>query len=77
MHTYVDGTLVQTASTADLIRPTARLLADVTEFMTLAPGDVLMLGAAGSAPRVRSGQTVTIRITGLGSLEIPFMDTVA
>jgi 5-oxopent-3-ene-1,2,5-tricarboxylate decarboxylase/2-hydroxyhepta-2,4-diene-1,7-dioate isomerase len=77
MHTYVDGALVQTASTAGLIRPTARLLADVTEFMTLAPGDVLTLGAAGSAPRVRPGQTVTIRITGLGSLEIPFMDTVA
>ena len=32
---YLDGALVQTASTADLIRPAARLLADVTEFMTL------------------------------------------
>jgi len=26
---------MQTASTADLIRPAARLLADVTDFMTL------------------------------------------
>jgi 5-oxopent-3-ene-1,2,5-tricarboxylate decarboxylase / 2-hydroxyhepta-2,4-diene-1,7-dioate isomerase len=48
---YLDGVLVQTANTADLIRPAARLLADVTEFMTLAPGDVLALGAAGPAPR--------------------------
>ena len=71
---YVDGVLVQTASTADLIRPAGRLLADVTEFMTLAPGDVLALGAAASAPRVRSGQTATIDINGLGSLRIPFMD---
>jgi 5-oxopent-3-ene-1,2,5-tricarboxylate decarboxylase / 2-hydroxyhepta-2,4-diene-1,7-dioate isomerase len=77
LRTYLDGVLVQTASTADLIRPAARLLADITEFMTLAPGDVLALGAAGPAPRARSGQTATIGIDGLGSLSIPFMDTAA
>jgi 5-oxopent-3-ene-1,2,5-tricarboxylate decarboxylase/2-hydroxyhepta-2,4-diene-1,7-dioate isomerase len=77
IRTYIDDTLVQSASTADLIRPAARLLVDVTEFMTLAPGDVLALGAAGPAPRVRSGQTVTIDIDGLGSLRNPFMDAAA
>lgn len=77
IRTYVDDALAQTASTADLIRPTARLLADVTEFMTLSPGDVLALGAASPAPRVRSGQTVTIAVDGLGSLTIPFMDAAA
>jgi 5-oxopent-3-ene-1,2,5-tricarboxylate decarboxylase/2-hydroxyhepta-2,4-diene-1,7-dioate isomerase len=77
VRTYIDDTLVQSASTADLIRPAARLLVDVTEFMTLAPGDVLALGAAGPAPRVRSGQTVTIEIDGLGSLRNPFMDAAA
>ncbi len=74
---YLDGALVQTASTADLIRPAWRLLADVTEFMTLSPGDVLALGAAAPAPRVRSGQTVTIDIDGLGELKIPFTDAAA
>jgi 5-oxopent-3-ene-1,2,5-tricarboxylate decarboxylase / 2-hydroxyhepta-2,4-diene-1,7-dioate isomerase len=68
LRTFIDGMLVQSASTQDLIRPVARLLADVTEFMTLAPGDVLCLGAAAPAPRVRAGQTVTIEIAGLGSL---------
>jgi 5-oxopent-3-ene-1,2,5-tricarboxylate decarboxylase / 2-hydroxyhepta-2,4-diene-1,7-dioate isomerase len=72
MRSYVDGRLVQTASTADLIRTVARLLADVTEFMTLAPGDVLALGAAAPAPRVRSGQTLRIDIDGLGSLSNPY-----
>jgi 5-oxopent-3-ene-1,2,5-tricarboxylate decarboxylase / 2-hydroxyhepta-2,4-diene-1,7-dioate isomerase len=71
---FIDGELVQTGSTADLIRPAARLLADVTEFMTLAPGDVLALGATGPAPRVRSGQTFRIEIAGLGSLSNPFVD---
>ncbi|HXA37025.1 MAG TPA: fumarylacetoacetate hydrolase family protein [Steroidobacteraceae bacterium] len=72
IRTYIDDGLVQTASTADLIRPAGRLLADVTDFMTLAPGDVLSLGAAGPAPRARSGQTITIAVDGLASLRIPF-----
>jgi 5-oxopent-3-ene-1,2,5-tricarboxylate decarboxylase / 2-hydroxyhepta-2,4-diene-1,7-dioate isomerase len=74
IHVFLDGTLVQTANTADMIRPPARLLADVTEFMTLSPGDVLALGAAAPAPRVRSGQTLRIEIAGVGSLSVPFMD---
>lgn len=73
LRTFVDGALMQTASTADLIRPVAQLLADVTEFMTLLPGDVLCLGAAAPAPRVRAGQTVTIEIAGLGSLTNRFV----
>jgi 5-oxopent-3-ene-1,2,5-tricarboxylate decarboxylase/2-hydroxyhepta-2,4-diene-1,7-dioate isomerase len=77
IRSYVDGTLVQTASTADLIRPLARLLADVTEFMTLAPGDVLALGAAAPAPRVCPGQTLRIAIDGLGSLSNPFVGEAA
>jgi 5-oxopent-3-ene-1,2,5-tricarboxylate decarboxylase / 2-hydroxyhepta-2,4-diene-1,7-dioate isomerase len=70
---YVDGELRQTTSTAELVRPAARLLADVTEFMTLAPGDVLAIGAAAPAPRARAGQRVTIEIDGLGHLENPFV----
>jgi 5-oxopent-3-ene-1,2,5-tricarboxylate decarboxylase/2-hydroxyhepta-2,4-diene-1,7-dioate isomerase len=68
IRTYVDGVLVQTMSTADLIRSVARLLADVTEFMTLAPGDVLAAGAAAPAPRVRAGQTVAMEADALGTL---------
>jgi 5-oxopent-3-ene-1,2,5-tricarboxylate decarboxylase/2-hydroxyhepta-2,4-diene-1,7-dioate isomerase len=77
IRTYVDGMLVQTAGTADLIRSIARLLADVTEFMTLAPGDVLAVGAAAPAPRVRAGQTVAIEIDGLGTLTNRFLPEAA
>jgi 5-oxopent-3-ene-1,2,5-tricarboxylate decarboxylase/2-hydroxyhepta-2,4-diene-1,7-dioate isomerase len=44
------------------------LLEDVTEFMTLAAGDVLAVGGAAPATRVHAGQTVTIEIEGLGIL---------
>lgn len=74
LRTYVDGLLVQTSSTSTLVRPVAQLLADVTEFMTLAPGDVLAVGVAEGAPRVRSGQSVTIEIDGLGALSNSFVE---
>jgi 5-oxopent-3-ene-1,2,5-tricarboxylate decarboxylase / 2-hydroxyhepta-2,4-diene-1,7-dioate isomerase len=64
----VDGELKQVATTAELVRPVARLLAEVTDFMTLAPGDVLAVGVAAPAPRVRAGQQVSIEIDGLGRL---------
>ena len=70
---HVDGELRQTASTAELVRPLAALLEDVTEFMTLAPGDILTVGVAAPAPRVRAGQRARIEIDGLGALENPFV----
>ena len=70
---YVDGELKHTATTAHLVRPVGRLLADVTDFMTLSPGDVLAVGVAAPAPRVRAGQRTRIAIDGLGLLESPFV----
>ena len=64
----VDGKIVQRDHTATLIRPVAKLLADVTEFMTLGPGDLLMVGVPAGAPRLRAGQRATIRIEQLGEL---------
>ena len=71
---YLDGKLTQTTTTAELVRPVAKLLADVTDFMTLLPGDVLAVGVASPAPRVRAGQRARIEIDGLGSLENPFVE---
>jgi 5-oxopent-3-ene-1,2,5-tricarboxylate decarboxylase/2-hydroxyhepta-2,4-diene-1,7-dioate isomerase len=73
VRTYVDGVLCQSATMADLVRPISGLLADVTEFMTLFPGDVLMAGVARPVPRARAGQTVVIEIDGLGRLENPLV----
>lgn len=65
---YVDCTLQQQTTTGRRVRNVARLLADVTEFMTLLPGDVLLLGASAGAPRVRAGQHCRIVIDGIGEL---------
>jgi 5-oxopent-3-ene-1,2,5-tricarboxylate decarboxylase/2-hydroxyhepta-2,4-diene-1,7-dioate isomerase len=65
---FVDGELKQQTTTGQRLRGVARLLADVTEFMTLLPGDVLMLGVSAGAPRVRAGQQSRIVIEGIGEL---------
>jgi len=65
----VDGRPVHSASTGGTVRGVARLLSDVSEFMTLAPGDVLLAGVAPGSPRVRAGASLAIEIDGLGRLE--------
>jgi 5-oxopent-3-ene-1,2,5-tricarboxylate decarboxylase/2-hydroxyhepta-2,4-diene-1,7-dioate isomerase len=70
---FVEGVLRQENTTANLIRPTARLIADVTEFMTLAAGDVLLTGVPENAPLARAGQRVAIEIEGVGRLENPLV----
>ena len=70
---YVDGKLVQSGGTRELVRPVRQLIADVTDFMTLAPGDLLLVGVPPGAPRVRAGQGVAIEIDGVGRLENAFI----
>lgn len=66
---FVDGELVQRADTGARIRPLAQLLADLSDFMTLKPGDIVMTGTAAGAPTARAGQRIAIEIDGLGRLE--------
>lgn len=67
-----NGTRVQSVDLSQLNRPLAQLLADVTEFMSLQEGDVLMLGsdclANGARPTARAGDTVRIEAPGFAAL---------
>ena len=64
----VNGGLKQTVNFADLVRPAHQLLDEVSEFMTLGAGDVLMLGCDWGRPRVRPFDRVEIKADRLGSL---------
>jgi 5-oxopent-3-ene-1,2,5-tricarboxylate decarboxylase/2-hydroxyhepta-2,4-diene-1,7-dioate isomerase len=70
---YVDAACVWAGSTGARMRGVAQLLVDVSEFMTLHPGDVLTLGTQGSAPRAHAGQSVAIVVDGLGRLTNRFV----
>ena len=67
-----NGALVQTVDLRDLMRDVPTLLADVGEFMTLQPGDVLMVGtdclADGTRPRAKAGDRVDISAPGFASV---------
>jgi len=64
----IDGSEVLNSPAGNRVRCIAALVEAVTEFMTLQPGDVLLLGACGSSARARTGQTVSVEMQGLGAL---------
>jgi len=69
IRTLVNGRQVDEWGLDELMRPPARLLADVTAFMTLAPGDRLLLGVKWQAPQARAGDTVTVQADGLRAVQ--------
>ncbi|HYD68756.1 fumarylacetoacetate hydrolase family protein [Azospirillum sp.] len=70
VRTFVNGAEVAVRRLSDLVRPVPRLLADVTEFMTLNPGDVLLAGVALDLPQAGPGDRVAVEIAGVGRLDI-------
>lgn len=68
----LNGALVQRVDLCALMRDAATLLADVSAFMTLQPGDVLMLGtdclADGTRPLACAGDRVEISAPGFAPL---------
>lgn len=69
LKTEIDGQVVAERSLADLIRSPAQLLAEVSEWMTLNAGDVLLVGVSYQAPQARAGSRVAVSAEGLGRLE--------
>jgi len=69
----VEGRPAFHATTATSVRSVVQLLADVTDFMTLAPGDVITLGVPHGAPVVQAGERATLAIGDWAPLEIEFV----
>ena len=71
----VDGEVVQTANTDDMVFGAVATIAYVSTVLTLQPGDVLALGTPGGVGHARKpprylqpGQVLTTSISGLGEL---------
>lgn len=71
IRSYVNGELRQRSHTGQLRRSVAQLIADVSEFMRLAPGDLLLIGVDAQPARARVGDTMAVEIAGIGRLENP------
>lgn len=64
----INGEVKQTNTTKNLVRSVETLMQDVTEFMTLYPGDVLLVGVPEKAPLAKENDLVSIEIDGVGVL---------
>ncbi len=68
LRTLVNGEVVQEDSTANLIFPVGLLVADLSRFVTLEPGDVILTGTPAHSRPVQPGDVVEVEIEGIGRI---------
>ncbi|MCG2807005.1 MAG: fumarylacetoacetate hydrolase family protein, partial [Coriobacteriia bacterium] len=59
---------VQAASTSQMVRGIPELISYISSFTTLLPGDVVLTGTPSGIGEIVAGDTVEVRIEGIGSL---------
>src|SRR5258705_10044425 len=73
---WVNGVRRQNSSTKQLVFSIDYLIAYISAVMTLLPGDVIATGTPPGVGRLQAGDTVTIRIPGVGDLTNPVADEI-
>jgi 2-keto-4-pentenoate hydratase/2-oxohepta-3-ene-1,7-dioic acid hydratase in catechol pathway len=68
---WVNGERRQNSSTKQLVFSIDYLIAYITKVMTLLPGDVIATGTPSGIGPLKAGDTVTIRVPGVGDLINP------
>ena len=66
--TVVNGKTRQASRTCQLIFPVPRVVSFVSSVMTLEPGDVLSTGTPSGVGELHPGDTIEVRIEGIGTL---------
>jgi 2-keto-4-pentenoate hydratase/2-oxohepta-3-ene-1,7-dioic acid hydratase in catechol pathway len=64
----VNGEERQHANTSSMIFTVSRLIAHVSRFMTLVPGDIIATGTPGGVSPIQEGDSIEITISNLGTL---------
>ena len=62
VRTWVNGVVVQDDTTADLLFPFGQLIADLSQLMTLEPGDVILTGTPAGSSVVVPGDVVEVEV---------------
>lgn len=71
IRTLVNGEMRQEGSTRDMIHSVAGLIAYISEFMTLRPGDVLLTGTPKGISHVHAGDVLRCEVDDFPPLENP------
>jgi 2-keto-4-pentenoate hydratase/2-oxohepta-3-ene-1,7-dioic acid hydratase in catechol pathway len=69
VRTLVNGIVRQDASVLDMMFPPGAIIAFVSQFMTLEPGDLIATGTPSGIGPLSAGDTVQVQIEGIGTLE--------
>lgn len=68
LKTFLNGKLVQSASTRNMIFPVPFLIRYISRIMTLEPGDIIATGTPAGVGPMQPGDRVDIQIEGIGTL---------
>ncbi len=68
LETVLNGETVQSQRTTDLIFDVPTIVSYVSRYVTLEPGDVIYTGTPGTTRPMKPGDTVEVRIEGIGVL---------
>jgi 2-keto-4-pentenoate hydratase/2-oxohepta-3-ene-1,7-dioic acid hydratase in catechol pathway len=68
---WLNGERKQASNTRQLIFSVPQIIAFVTNVMTLLPGDVIATGTPSGVGPLKSGDTFTVKIEGIGELTNP------
>jgi len=68
VESYLNGQQKQKINTRDLIFPVPQIISFISNVMTLLPGDVIATGTPSGIGPMKPGDTIEIRITGIGTL---------
>lgn len=68
LRTVVNGEVVQDGSTGEMLFDIGALLAYITRWVSLQPGDLLLTGSPGGVGPLVPGDVVTVDIEGIGAL---------
>ena len=71
IETFVDGDPRRRGNTSEMIHSVPTLIAYISDILTLLPGDLILTGTPSGLGSFEAGQTVDIRIEGIGMLSNP------
>jgi 5-oxopent-3-ene-1,2,5-tricarboxylate decarboxylase/2-hydroxyhepta-2,4-diene-1,7-dioate isomerase len=77
LRTYVNGEKVQEGAVAEMVWGIDELFADITRYVTLRPGDVVLTGTPWHSRPVFTGDVVEVEVDGIGRLSSTVVDAPA
>ncbi|MCB5292502.1 fumarylacetoacetate hydrolase family protein [Arthrobacter sp. SO3] len=77
IRTWHNGELVQDDTTGDLLFPFARLVADLSQLLTLEEGDIILTGTPAGASVARPGDVVEVEVSAVGAAAVGTEGTTA